>query len=87
MDLDMRVELSNRVEILNAARGLFSKRTRTLYHWMYPGASKQYIKNAVAAAWESLGNEEKDFYVSQVCNKNRKTIPILCHILYKNVIG
>lgn len=56
----------NQVEILKAAKSLFSKRTRTLYHWMYPNTSKQQIKLAVASSWENLELQEKQFYISQV---------------------
>lgn len=58
---------SKQLEILKAAKSLFSKRTRTLYHWMYPNAAKPQIKAAVSSSWESLGAQEKDFYISQVC--------------------
>ncbi|KAJ8981544.1 hypothetical protein NQ317_009803 [Molorchus minor] len=60
---------SKQLEILKAAKSLFSKRTRTLYHWMYPNAAKQQIKAAVASSWESLGTQEKDFYISQVLGR------------------
>ncbi|KAJ8952920.1 hypothetical protein NQ318_006537 [Aromia moschata] len=60
---------SKQMEILKAAKSLFSKRTRTLYHWMYPNAAKQQIKTAVASSWDSLGAQEKDFYISQVLGR------------------
>ncbi|KAG5877206.1 hypothetical protein JTB14_003203 [Gonioctena quinquepunctata] len=56
-------------EILKAAKSLFSKRTRTLYHWMYPNAAKQQIKTAVTTSWESLADNEKEFYISQVLGR------------------
>ncbi|CAH1967546.1 unnamed protein product [Acanthoscelides obtectus] len=56
-------------EIMKAACSLFSKRTRTLYQWMYPNVTKQQVKIAVANYWQSLGQSEKDFYVSQVSSK------------------
>ncbi|VEN33885.1 unnamed protein product [Callosobruchus maculatus] len=56
-------------EILKAACSLFSKRTRTLYQWMYPNVPKQQVKIAVANCWQSLGQSEKDFYVSQVLGR------------------
>lgn len=55
-----------KLEVLKAAKSLFSKRTRTLYHWMYPNISKQQIKQAVTTSWESLNKQEKDLYISQV---------------------
>ncbi|KAL3278487.1 hypothetical protein HHI36_013806 [Cryptolaemus montrouzieri] len=61
---DARVE-----EVMKAAKSLFSKRTRTLYHWMHPHAPKQQIKAAVSASWESLGTQEKQFYISQVLGR------------------
>lgn len=33
---------------------------------MYPHAAKPQIKAAVSSSWESLGAQEKDFYISQV---------------------
>ncbi|KAK9884440.1 hypothetical protein WA026_007286 [Henosepilachna vigintioctopunctata] len=62
--IDARVE-----EVMKAAKSLFSKRTRTLYHWMHPNAPKQQIKAAVSASWESLGTQEKQFYTSQVLGR------------------
>nr|CAI5819761.1 unnamed protein product [Callosobruchus analis] len=56
-------------EILKAACSLFSKRTRTLYQWMYPNVPKQQVKIAVANCWQSLEQSEKDFYVSQVLGR------------------
>lgn len=57
---------SKREEVLKAARSLFSKRTRTLYHWIYPCTPKTKLKASVAAAWDTLSVAEKDFYISQV---------------------
>ncbi|XP_049830052.1 uncharacterized protein LOC126270694 [Schistocerca gregaria] len=56
-------------EVERAARALFSKRTRTLYHWMYPGTSKSKLKATVASAWETLPESEKLFYMSQVMGR------------------
>lgn len=64
-------------EVLRAAKALFSKRTRTLYHWMYPDAPKQQLKMIIADSWEATGAEEKEFYVSQVGGKYSKTESIL----------
>nr|XP_023013236.1 uncharacterized protein LOC111503216 [Leptinotarsa decemlineata] len=60
---------AKQLEILKAAKSLFSKRTRTLYHWMYPNAAKQQIKSAVTTSWESLAETEKEFYISQVLGR------------------
>lgn len=60
-------------EVLKAAKSLFSKRTRTLYHWMYPNASKQQLKLAITNSWETLSTEEKEFYISQVKRNNTTT--------------
>ncbi|CAG9861012.1 unnamed protein product [Phyllotreta striolata] len=60
---------AKQVEILKAAKSLFSKRTRTLYHWMYPTASKQQIKTTVMTSWDSLAESEKAFYISQVLGR------------------
>lgn len=57
------------MEVLKSAKSLFSKRTLTLYHWMYPNIPKQQLKANVAAAWENLPNTEKHFYISQVLGK------------------
>ncbi|XP_044756935.1 uncharacterized protein LOC123315340 isoform X2 [Coccinella septempunctata] len=62
--VDARVD-----EVMKAAKSLFSKRTRTLYHWMHPNAPKQQIKAAVSASWDSLGVQEKQFYISQVLGR------------------
>lgn len=59
-------EENKQCEVLKAAKSLFSKRTRTLYHWMYPTASKQQLKSAIKNSWETLSHEEKEFYISQV---------------------
>lgn len=53
-------------EVVKAAKSLFSKRTRTLYHWLYPDTSKTKLKATVAAAWDTLADNEKQFYLSQV---------------------
>lgn len=66
---------NKREEVLKAARSLFSKRTRTLYHWIYPCTSKTKLKASVAAAWDTLSVAEKDFYISQVGTST--------HTLYK----
>lgn len=56
-------------EVLKAAKSLFSKRTRTLYHWMYPNTPKSQLKAAVSMSWETLGVQEKEFYISQVLGR------------------
>lgn len=56
-------------EVLKAAKSLFSKRTRTLYHWMYPNTPKTQLKAAVSLSWETLGIQEKEFYISQVLGR------------------
>lgn len=62
----LQITDNKRAEVLKAAKSLFSKRTRTLYHWIYPNAPKPQLKAAVAASWETLGMQEKEFYISQV---------------------
>lgn len=57
---------SKEAEVLKAAKSLFSKRTQTLYHWLYPNTPKSQLKAAVAVSWDTLGIQEKEFYVSQV---------------------
>ncbi|XP_034245018.1 uncharacterized protein LOC117647399 [Thrips palmi] len=52
-------------EVVKAAKSLFSKRTRTLYHWLYPDTSKTKLKATVSAAWDTLADSEKQFYLSQ----------------------
>lgn len=64
-----RQTVSKKEEVLKAARSLFSKRTRTLYHWMYPNTSKGQLKAIVSAAWDTLSSAEKEFYVSQVLGR------------------
>lgn len=64
-----RTTVSKKEEVLKAARSLFSKRTRTLYHWMYPDTSKGQLKAIVSAAWDTLSTTEKEFYVSQVLGR------------------
>lgn len=61
--------VNKREEVLKAARSLFSKRTRTLYHWMYPDTSKGKLKSIVSSAWDTLSNTEKEFYISQVLGR------------------
>lgn len=61
--------VNKREEVLKAARSLFSKRTRTLYHWMYPDTSKGKLKAIVSSAWDTLSNTEKEFYISQVLGR------------------
>nr|CAD7408146.1 unnamed protein product [Timema poppensis] len=56
-------------EVVKAARSLFSKRTRTLYHWLSPCTSKTKLKTFVAAAWDNLPEQEKHFYISQVLGR------------------
>lgn len=56
-------------EVLKAAKSLFSKRTRTLFHWMYPNTPKAQLKAAVSMSWETLGVQEKEFYISQVLGR------------------
>ncbi|KAL1491459.1 hypothetical protein ABEB36_012056 [Hypothenemus hampei] len=60
---------SKQHEILKKAKSLFCKRTRTLYHWMYPSASKQHIKEVVSTTWDSMAVEEKNVYITQVLGK------------------
>ncbi|KAF5284030.1 hypothetical protein FQA39_LY17163 [Lamprigera yunnana] len=60
---------NKKVEVLKAAKSLFSKRTRTLYHWMCPDAPKAQLKAAVATSWETLSAQEKEFYISQVLGR------------------
>ncbi|XP_008190469.2 uncharacterized protein LOC103312201 [Tribolium castaneum] len=64
--IELQATETKQAEILKAAKSLFSKRTRTLYHWMYPNTPKQQIKMAVANSWDNLGVQEKQFYISQV---------------------
>ncbi|KAK3923678.1 Acylphosphatase, partial [Frankliniella fusca] len=52
-------------DVVKAAKSLFSKRTRTLYHWLYPDTSKTKLKATVSAAWDTLAESEKQFYLSQ----------------------
>lgn len=60
---------AKQIEVLKAARSLFSKRTRTLYHWIYPNAPKAQLKAAISTSWETLSMQEKDFYISQVLGR------------------
>ncbi|XP_018332211.1 uncharacterized protein LOC108741787 isoform X2 [Agrilus planipennis] len=77
-------------EVLNAAKTLFSKRTRTLYHWMYPNASISTLKTAVASAWDKLNFKEKDFYVSQVLGRfgfSKNNVIVNPHLTYGGING
>ncbi|XP_076258855.1 uncharacterized protein LOC143195510 isoform X4 [Rhynchophorus ferrugineus] len=60
---------SRQQEILKMAKSIFSKRTRTLYHWIYPTASKQQVKQVVSNTWDSMSPQEKGIYVAQVLAK------------------
>lgn len=62
----MQIINSKEAEVLKAAKSLFSKRTQTLYHWLYPNTPKSQLKTAVAVSWETLDIKEKEFYISQV---------------------
>lgn len=53
-------------EVTRAAKTLFSKRNRTLLHWLNPGVSKGQLKVDIKSAWDSLPQPEKLFYISQV---------------------
>lgn len=66
MDNVTMVTANKHEEVVKAAKSLFSKRTRTLYHWLYPSTSKNKIKATVSAAWDTLPETEKHFYISQV---------------------
>jgi len=65
----LRMADEKQEEIIKAAKSLFSKRTRTLYHWLYPQTSKNKLKATVSAAWDTLHENEKQFYVSQVLGR------------------
>ncbi|XP_028128829.1 uncharacterized protein LOC114325092 isoform X2 [Diabrotica virgifera virgifera] len=67
---------ATQVEILKAAKTLFTKRTRTLYQWIYPTASKQEIRSTVLTLWDSLDESEKAFYISQVLGCNQGSLMI-----------
>ncbi|CAG9836861.1 unnamed protein product [Diabrotica balteata] len=67
---------ATQLEILKAAKTLFTKRTRTLYQWIYPTASKQEIRSTVLTLWDSLNESEKNFYVSQVLGCNQSGLMI-----------
>ncbi|XP_030755666.1 uncharacterized protein LOC115881996 [Sitophilus oryzae] len=60
---------SRQEEVLRMAKSIFSKRTRTLYHWMYPKASKQQVKQVVYDTWETMSHLEKSVYIAQVLAK------------------
>ena len=62
----LRLADEKQEEVIKAAKSLFSKRTRTLYHWLYPDTSKTKLKATVSAAWDTLADAEKQFYLSQV---------------------
>lgn len=66
MDNVSMVAANKNDEVIKAAKSLFSKRTRTLYHWLYPNTSKNKIKAIVSATWDTLSDSEKHFYISQV---------------------
>lgn len=61
------------------AKSIFSKRTRTLYHWMYPTASKQQIKDVVSNTWESMAGQEKNIYIAQVISANNTHTLVFDH--------
>ncbi|KAF5270125.1 hypothetical protein FQR65_LT17905 [Abscondita terminalis] len=69
LDTSRYAQDNKKMEVLKAAKSLFSKRTRTLYHWMYPNTPKTQLKAAVATSWEALGAQEKEFYISQVLGR------------------
>lgn len=56
-------------DVIKAAKSLFSKRTRTLFHWLFPNKSKSSLKSNVSDAWDTLPQDEKHFYISQVLGK------------------
>ncbi|KAG8332847.1 hypothetical protein J6590_012613 [Homalodisca vitripennis] len=56
-------------EVTRAAKTLFSKRNRTLMHWLKPNISKNQLKMDVNATWDCLPQCEKVFYISQVLGK------------------
>jgi len=56
-------------DILKAAQSLYSKRTRTLWHWINPGIPKTKLKSCVQTAWDNLPDWQKKIYVSQVMGK------------------
>ena len=70
----MKVTDDKQEEVVKAAKSLFSKRTRTLYHWLYPETSKNKLKATVSAAWDTLPENEKHFYISQVAILNCQLI-------------
>ncbi|KAJ9575150.1 hypothetical protein L9F63_025900 [Diploptera punctata] len=69
LGLNMTVTDEKQEEVVKAAKSLFSKRTRTLYHWLYPDTSKNKLKATVSAAWDTLPEQEKHFYISQVLGR------------------
>ncbi|XP_060526379.1 uncharacterized protein LOC132702004 [Cylas formicarius] len=56
-------------DVLRTAKSTFSKRTRTLYRWMYPSAPESQIKQVVAGMWDHLSPQERGVYVAQVTGK------------------
>ncbi|XP_073991421.1 uncharacterized protein [Rhodnius prolixus] len=60
---------SKNYEILKAAKSLYSKRTRTLWHWIDPKIPKSKLKNTVLLAWDNLPAWQKQIYISQVLGK------------------
>ncbi|PSN57037.1 hypothetical protein C0J52_01750 [Blattella germanica] len=69
LGMTMKVTDDKQEEVVKAAKSLFSKRTRTLYHWLYPETSKNKLKATVSAAWDTLPENEKHFYISQVLGR------------------
>jgi hypothetical protein len=56
----------NYTDVLNAAKSLFYKRTRTLYRLMYPKITKNQLNNSVSDAWDRLSEYGKNIYISKV---------------------
>lgn len=52
--------------VIKAAKSLFFKRTRTLYHWMLPNAPKQQLTEAISNAWDKISPKERELYIIQV---------------------
>ncbi|XP_014262593.1 uncharacterized protein LOC106674413 isoform X2 [Cimex lectularius] len=57
------------VDIINAAKNLYSKRTRTLMHWINPKIPKARLKMSMMNAWDQLPEWQKRIYISQVLGK------------------
>ena len=53
-------------EIIKAAMTLYSKRTRTLLHWINPKVNKARLKANVQTSWANLPEWQKQLYISQV---------------------